>query len=289
MRKSTDVKYIALELASRLRSMASAFFTYNVVYIYEMSSENEVVLEPPSTLLYVGMMVDKGASSKNYFAFQPGGAEIEVRKATLYYTDSWSTRLGDDFEKALREFLGSEKLPVLVLNDDFRMSIPLVPVDIPSALYLLTNGRRILDIARQLKIPESIIEEVDGVVRKVASTNVRKRLTESSYPPYFLRLKAFFANDALPAIEIYRIEYGDPVDESDYRYEDFVEFQLGTREETVFYYRLGDLDRYAEALVNVLRAVGVPLDEFFRELEKAEKMLRKAGLLIEVFGKSIQI
>lgn len=289
MRKSTDVKYIALELASRLRSMASAFFTYNVVYIYEMSSENEVVLEPPSTLLYVGMIVDKGASSKNYFAFQPGGAEIEVRKATLYYTDTWSTRLGDDFERALREFLGSDKLPVIEFNDDPRTAIPLAPVDIPSALYLIVNREKVLNLARRLGAPEKLLVEVGDVVERVLRSEIRRREPGPGYLPHVLRLKTYLANDVLPAVEIYRIEYGDSVDEDDYRYEDFVEFRLGPRKEVALYYRLSDLDEYAESLANVMEAFKVPVEDLYEELGRVEKMLMKAGLLIEVFNRIIRI
>ena len=271
------------ELARNIVDIGVLFFGYNVATDWNYVEVSRTVqLSNPLRVKYIA---ETNSVFDSWVTVYTKPREIVLQSVAVGYAGLHKVAtpaLGD--VRNIVERLGLETIPVLFLNNNATLAVPVIPVDLPSALNLVASRGAILEVAKAVGVDEEIVELVKLTVERVLSTSIgRLPEIENKSKPYSLNMLVVPASSSLPRLEYYRYYYqedcrGDP--------EDFVEFVAPYGDEKIFFhYRLSALGGrdYGRSLYKILKLLNAPLDLLVEELSVARSYFMKAAMLIRAF------
>jgi len=274
------------EIGRRLVNIGELFLDYNVARTWSFVEDyKSVKLANQVRVRYIA----EGEDAFFYWLLvHTRPREITLDSVGVGYAniDEVVTPALGDVRKIV-ESLDLEKIPVIFPGEDKALAVPLIPVDLPSALNLVAGRGTILEVAKVAGVSEDLVDLVDAAVRQVISTTPKKVSADFDidYEVHATKMKIVPSNATVPEL-IYRWSVdseGDVV-----QFDGRVEFIVHYRDEDVYvHYALLDLvhHKYSRSLSRVLSALGVPLDLFVKELASVENYFVKASTLITAFKK----
>ena len=276
-----------------LDEIRRGFFHLNVAYIGSLERTGKSMVMDNVFLPVASVNVDDGRTACT-ISVTP--LKTHVLKANFLFAN-----VSDVDSKILESHVRLDKIPFLELVDkELRIyHLPLIPIDIPSAVNLVANIELISEIIPELSNYNTeyamIAETTVSIAEKVARMKLPKIKMdmETNYMDYSDTLEIRVNGRHLLSVEVWREYYIDPDTRYGYIVKDFVKFIVRTRNNKLihFYYGINALGikEYAESLkeILVLTSSKDTIRELHRGLKVTVELLRKAVVLTETFKREL--